>query len=430
MPGTIHSSSFIRVLPMFLLATLAFSGCSQSSGRSATYAPAPSVIRGDGELSIGWVQAGLGYEVWYGQTNNIAAARRWNGTINRSGIVAGTTITGLANGTAYYVWIKLQDGRVGMGTSGIPHAPPVKDDTHEGFVFVPGGTVIGSAAYAITVTVPNDPAFNFPGRTSTVPGVFVEGRTVPIEPFFMAKHEVTIGLWHEVKTAMGDQFTFRPLPQPQPPNPPIARPTPQNGNEALPMTFVCWKNAIIWSNAYSRMKGLQPVYFTSRTSGIELTNYNEIDLNTIYMNRSRNGFRLPTEVEREFAARGGDPGTAAWMLTFAGSNTADNVAWHNSIPPRRQLRNVGAKSENRLGIHDLSGNVQEWGWGWMNWNTPVTATTPVDGEPHGPGFRQKPMAGGGVGSNLTMSAVAYRWGSSPASFFDVVGFRVVRRAAP
>ena len=402
-------------IPLFLLAALLFFGCSQTHNTGGTSAvPAPSVIRGNGELAVGWAaQGGLQYEVWYGQTNNSATARRWEGTITRSGIAAGVVITGLVNGNTYYVWIKLQDGRTGMGTSGVPAAPP--DTVPEGFAFVSGGTVTGSAAYAMRLTIP--PGYIGAGTARDKQGVFVEGRTVPIEPFFMAKHEVTRGLWYEVQTwAESNGYFFQ-----------NTITSPDEAGKNKPVTGISWRDAVVWSNALSIKRGFEPVYLAS-CGGAALTdsrNANGAAVDNAYMDRRRNGFRLPTEAEREFAARGGNPGKADWMFLFAGSNTANDVAWYHGNSPF-QLRDVGTKAANRLGIYDLSGNAQEWGWDRMRFDAPVTAQTPVDGEAHSSHFSQRPMAGGGVGSNITMSVVADRWGFSTVFSSPVVGFRVVR----
>jgi formylglycine-generating enzyme required for sulfatase activity len=146
------------------------------------------------------------------------------------------------------------------------------------------------------------------------------------------------------------------------------------------------------------------------------------------MNKDEDGFRLPTEVEREFAARGGDPDEADWMYKYAGNNNADAVAWHHGNSAY-QTQPVGTRAANSLGIHDLSGNVQEWCWDWMNWAVDVTAETPANGaNPETATFaNQKAFNGGGVGSNVTMSCVTYRWGYAPGYTDSYVGFRVVRK---
>ena len=66
-------------------------------------------------------------------------------------------------------------------------------------------------------------------------------------------------------------------------------------------------------------------------------------------------FKLPTEAQWEFAARGGNSSNG---YKYSGSNYIDNVAWHNGNSGSR-THDVGTKSPNELGIHDMSGNVDE-----------------------------------------------------------------------
>ena len=414
-----------QVLLVFLLAALLFSGCPQSQSgdqpqdggqeeTSALQVPAPSVIRGDGELSIGWpAEAGIAYQVLYGTTNNSVAADQWNGTI--SGSVAGTTITGLSNGTTYYVWIRAQDAEEtkesSQAAAGTPEAPP---SGIQGFVYVSGGTVAGNEAYAMTVTVPTNPSGYYgAGKTFNKKGIFVEGRTVELDSFFMAKYETTRQLWYEVQTwAKASNYSFQ-----------NETSEPAEDDKNKPVSGISWRDAIVWCNAYSEKSSLQPVYYSD---GSALKDSQNTGCDSAVMDKSKNGFRLPTEAEREFAARGGDPGKADWMFLFAGSNNADDVAWHHGNS-QFTVNNVGVKNPNRLGIHDLSGNVQEWGWDWMNYSVDVTPQTPPDGWPYSSLFSQKPMAGGGVGSNITYSCVADRWGYATNYTNLYVGFRLVRK---
>jgi formylglycine-generating enzyme required for sulfatase activity len=170
---------------------------------------------------------------------------------------------------------------------------------------------------------------------------------------------------------------------------------------------------------------MEPVYYYQETAIQDSRNANGTACDNAVMDKSKNGYRLPTEVEREYTARGGDPGKADWMYLYAGSNNADDVAWYHGNSPFT-IRDVGQKNPNRLGIFDLSGNVQEWGWDWMHYGSAVTPDTPVDGENYSSRFNQKPMAGGGVGSNITLSCVADRWGYATSYRDGYVGFRVVR----
>jgi len=185
-----------------------------------------------------------------------------------------------------------------------------------------------------------------------------------------------------------------------------------------PVISVSWFDGIAYCNWLSEAKELPPAY---DNRGNLLNQEGEIttDITQVI------GFRLPTEAEWEYAAREGHLGSEDFK--FAGSNEIQNVAWYweNSDPDGagRKPQPVGGKIPNGLGLHDMSGNVSEWCH-----DRYATYTNEETINPIGPttGSSRVTKGGSWTDNRIRNIRVAYRYGVSPSSAMDSLGFRLCR----
>jgi formylglycine-generating enzyme required for sulfatase activity len=146
--------------------------------------------------------------------------------------------------------------------------------------------------------------------------------------------------------------------------------------------------------------------------------------------KTRKNYRLPTEAEWEYAARGGSKWTDGYK--YAGSNTIDEVAWYdkNSYDKGEQSPDYGThvvatKKANQLGLYDMSGNV--WEWCEDDWHDNYEGA-PTDGSAwfeKGNRGEYRVFRGGGWFFNARLSRSANRGGSTPTFRNYNIGFRLV-----
>jgi len=244
--------------------------------------------------------------------------------------------------------------------------------------------------------------------------------TVTVKSFSMSKYEVTQKEWYEVMGTtirqhheMLGQIFFEMNRAPiHEQRDMLLFFLPLFGEgDNYPMYYVNWYEAVEYCNKRSIKEGLMPVY---RGSGDNIT----CDWNA-------NGYRLPTEAEWEFAAKGG---TKDYITTeYSGSNSVDAVAWYHGNS-EGMTHPVGMKVANSLGIHDMSGNVEEWCWDWYG---SYSSSPQID--PRGPvSGKERVRRGGTSGSysgyvRSTCRASFYPLGWNGADIFiHGTGFRVVR----
>lgn len=182
---------------------------------------------------------------------------------------------------------------------------------------------------------------------------------------------------------------------------------------------------------WKAVMGSNPSVFSGTNLPVENVSWDDCQTFITKLNQlTGKNFRLPTEAEWEYAARGGQKsrgykyagrgGQKSKGYKYAGSNTLSDVAWYRDNSSRK-THSVKQKKANELGLYDMTGNVWEWCQDWYGSYSSNAQTNPT-----GPSSGSYRVARGGSWSSTASSChVADRNYHSPGYRDSYLGFRVV-----